>query len=75
MQGHPTNLDIVGQGPTALQYCLLRVVCIYIPSRLSFLFSFSLEDSSIYTKILSRRAVKPKTTNQAIKEKLVGVRQ
>ena len=56
----------VGQVPTALAVGA-GVGCFgHFFSRLSFLFSFSLSlgDGSIWTKILSQRAIKTKTTNQ-----------
>ena len=59
----------VGQGPTALAVGAGGVVWTFFFSHLSFLVSFSLSlgDGPIYTDILlSRRAVKPKTTNQLL---------
>ena len=57
----------VGQGPTALAVgaggsCLdiFSLICHFLSS-----FSLSLGDGPIYTELLSQRAVKPKTTNQA----------
>ena len=61
----PTIWMIVWQGPIALavgagEGCLEIFILLYFfPS-----FSPSLGDVSIYTEILSQRAVKPKTTNQ-----------
>ena len=59
-------LIIVGQGPTALAVCVGGGWFGHFFSRLSFLssFSISLGDGPIQTEILSKRAVKPKTTNQ-----------
>ena len=63
--GRPTNLILVGQGPTALTVgagggCLDIFTLVY---HFSFL-SPSLWETARYTEILSQRAVKPKTTNQ-----------
>ena len=65
--GRPTILITVGQGPIALAVCadgggLDIFTLIYLFSS----FSLSLGDGSIYTEILSQRAVKPKT-NQPTK--------
>ena len=63
---------LVGQGPTALSVgavgsCLdIFLSSITSISLLSLLSSLSLGDSPIYTKILSQRAVKPKTTNHLV---------
>ena len=68
MPGRPTLLMIVGQGPTALVVgagggCLDIFTLIYLFSSLS----PSLWETARYRlKILSQRAVKPKTTNQPI---------
>ena len=64
--GRPTIWIRVGQGPTAHVVgagggCLDIFTLIYpVLSP----FSLSVGDGSIYTEILSQRAVKPKTTNQ-----------
>ena len=66
--GRPTLLMIVGQGPTALVVgagggCLDIFTLIHLFSSLS----PSLWETARYRlKILSQRAVKPKTTNQPI---------
>ena len=56
---------VVGQGLTALTGggCLDIFALVYL---FSFLSPFSLGDGPISTKLLSQRAVKPKTTNQLI---------
>ena len=64
--GRPTILITVGQGPIVLAVGasgggLDIFTLIYLFSS----FSLSLGDGRIYTEILSQRAVKPKTTNQA----------
>ena len=63
--GSPTNLIIVGQGPTVLAVGAGRDCLDIFFSRLSFFFSFSLSlgDDSIEPEILFQRAIKPKTTN------------
>ena len=63
--GRPTIWMIVGQGPCACNRCGWGLFG-HFYSPLSFLstFSLSLGDGSIWTEILSQRAVKPKTTNQ-----------
>ena len=62
MQGRPTILITVGQGPIALAVGAggggVDIFTLIYP------FSLSLGDGSIQTEILSQRAVKPKTTNQ-----------
>ena len=64
--GRPTNLD----NSRARAYCACSGcgwgLLGHFFSRLLFLFSFSLSlgDGPIQTEILSKRAVKPKTTNQ-----------
>ena len=68
--GRPTILITVGQGPTAHVVgagggCLDIFTLIY-PFLSSF--SLSLGDGPILTEILSRRAAKPKTTNQPTKK-------
>ena len=64
--GRPTIWITVGQGPTALVVgagvgCLDIFTLIY-PFLSSFALSFG--DGLILTEILSKKAVKPKTTNQ-----------
>ena len=67
MLGCPTYLD----SSRARAYCACSGcgwgLFGHFYSRLSFLFSFSLSPGGglIYTEIMSQRAVKPKTTNQA----------
>ena len=65
--GRPTIWIKVGQGPTALAVGAGGVVWTFLLSSiLSFLFySLSLGAGPMYTEILSKRAVKPKT-NQPI---------
>ena len=59
----------VGHGPTVLAVGVGVVVLTFFFSSLSFIFSFSLSlslgEGSIQTEILSQRAVRPTTTNQA----------
>ena len=61
----PTILITVGQGPISFAvgagWGSLDIFTLIYPFSS---FSFSLGDGSIQTKILSQRAVKPKTTNQ-----------
>ena len=61
--GRPTIWITVGQGPSALAEGAGGG---HFYSHLSFLSSFSLSlgDGPIYTEILSKRAVRHKTTNQ-----------
>ena len=63
--GRPAIWITVGQGPIALAAGAVGVVWTFY-SHLSFLFHFSLSlgDGPINAKILSQRAVEPKTTNQ-----------
>ena len=65
MPGRPTTLITVGQGPIALAVGVggggLDIFSLIYPFSS---FSLSVGDGSIYTEILSQRAVKPKTTNQ-----------
>ena len=63
--GRPTILITVGQGPIALAVGaggggldIFTLICLFSS------FSLSLGDGPMWTEILSRRAVKPKTTNQ-----------
>ena len=67
--GRPTILITVGQRPIALAVGAGGGLFEHIHSPLSFLSSFSLSlgDCPIETKILSQRAVKPKTTNQPVR--------
>ena len=55
---------MIGQGPTLLAVRATEVVGIFIFSRLLFLsLSLYLRHGSIWTEILSERAVKPKARN------------
>ena len=74
--GRPTVWITVGQGPTALAVsagggCLDIFTLTYPFSPLS----PSLGDGPIYTEILSQRAVKPKTSNQPTKSRILLVWQ
>ena len=69
VQGHPTNLDREGQGPTALAVgagggCL-DIFFSHLSNFSRFSFSISLGGGLIRTEILSQRADKPKTINQS----------
>ena len=60
--GRPTNLDIIGQGPTALAVGAHQVGVVWTFALTSYF--ASLGDSLTQTEILSQMVVKPKTTNQ-----------
>ena len=54
---------IVGQGPTVLPVDARGGCWIFFLSPIIFVFFLTLEDDTIWTEILTERAVKPKTTN------------